>query len=198
MSVCSPDHISLLAHRTFNVAIPRHHIPLDTFEFEQVDQAENETNDEPKEETGRWIDKLTASPVQDKDGNVSFTVVGLVFEYLICSGIYSNHLCSFSVKLSNQMISLVGSIQPDPFSETHVAAQGIETEKGYTSESTTAALPKSATSDPDNSMDGHDVESEPPIMNKAKNKRKKGRELDKRIKVSDKTTKKMKIKETQS
>lgn len=34
INVCSPDHISLLVHRTFNVSIPRHHIPQDQWLFE--------------------------------------------------------------------------------------------------------------------------------------------------------------------
>lgn len=34
INLCSPDHISLLVHQTFNVSIPRHHIPTDIWEFE--------------------------------------------------------------------------------------------------------------------------------------------------------------------
>lgn len=34
INLCSPDHISLLIHQTFNVSIPRHHIPTDIWEFE--------------------------------------------------------------------------------------------------------------------------------------------------------------------
>lgn len=34
INLCSPDHISLLVHRTFNVSIPRHHIPQDQWTFE--------------------------------------------------------------------------------------------------------------------------------------------------------------------
>ena len=34
INLCSPDHISLLVHRTFNVSIPRHHITTDSYEFE--------------------------------------------------------------------------------------------------------------------------------------------------------------------
>lgn len=57
ISLCSPDHISLLAHRTFNVSIPRHHIPQDQWTFE-YGPAENDpefgegrdwgTGDEPR------------------------------------------------------------------------------------------------------------------------------------------------------
>ncbi|KAF8557601.1 hypothetical protein OG21DRAFT_1434806 [Imleria badia] len=34
INLFSPDHISLLVHRTFNVSIPRHHIPQDQWTFE--------------------------------------------------------------------------------------------------------------------------------------------------------------------
>jgi len=34
INLCSPDHVSLLVHRTFNVSIPRHHIPQDQWAFE--------------------------------------------------------------------------------------------------------------------------------------------------------------------
>ncbi|KAL4074071.1 hypothetical protein J3A83DRAFT_2666260 [Scleroderma citrinum] len=34
VNLCSPDHVSLLVHRTFNVSIPRHHIPQDQWVFE--------------------------------------------------------------------------------------------------------------------------------------------------------------------
>lgn len=34
INLCSPDHISLLMHRTFNVSVPRHHIPQDQWTFE--------------------------------------------------------------------------------------------------------------------------------------------------------------------
>jgi hypothetical protein len=34
INLCSPDHISLLIHRTFNVSILRHHLPFEEYEFE--------------------------------------------------------------------------------------------------------------------------------------------------------------------
>jgi DNA-directed RNA polymerase I subunit RPA43 len=34
VNLCSPDHVSLLVHRTFNVSIPRHHIPQTEWVFE--------------------------------------------------------------------------------------------------------------------------------------------------------------------
>ncbi|KDQ21783.1 hypothetical protein BOTBODRAFT_123659 [Botryobasidium botryosum FD-172 SS1] len=139
VNLCSPDHISLLIHRTFNVSIPRHHIPADDWVFE-YGPAENEP--EPGEaavpfqtpekenmdidgdgsgsgeintiagidtraekiqehETGKWVHCITGEKVGGKDGIVEITVVGLT--------------------IANQMLSLIGSLQPDPFSPEHTA-----------------------------------------------------------------------------
>lgn len=90
VNLCSPDHISLLVHRTFNVSIPRHHIPTDNWEFE-YGPAENDPEyggDEAGEEveaeeanahaesSGRWVHKLTGDKLGGKDGSLEFTVVG--------------------------------------------------------------------------------------------------------------------------
>jgi DNA-directed RNA polymerase I subunit RPA43 len=84
VNLCSPDHIALLAHRTFNVSIPRHHIPTETWEFE-YGPAENDPEfgreaQEGEEEAvessssgGRWIHKVTG---QVLDGLLEFTVIG--------------------------------------------------------------------------------------------------------------------------
>ncbi|KAF9071129.1 hypothetical protein BDP27DRAFT_1291887 [Rhodocollybia butyracea] len=110
ISLCSPDHISLLVHKTFNVSIPRHHIPTDNWEF-QYGPAENDPEfgagaevDEEKhsseEGSGKWIHRVTGSPLGEDDGYLEFTVVGLT--------------------VANEMLSLLGSIQHDPFSPLHV------------------------------------------------------------------------------
>ncbi|KAI0630225.1 hypothetical protein C8Q77DRAFT_1137057 [Trametes polyzona] len=123
INLSSPDHISLLVHRTFNVSIPRHHITTDLYEFE-YGPAENDPEfgaggaaaeatanttanaegaegaDGQSESAGRWVHKLTETKLGDADGYLEFTVVGLT--------------------IANQMLSLVGSIQPDPFSPEHV------------------------------------------------------------------------------
>ncbi|KAK0461354.1 uncharacterized protein EV420DRAFT_1669455 [Desarmillaria tabescens] len=118
INLCSPDHISLLVHRTFNVSIPRHHIPSEDWEFEYgpaendpqfgPDAAEKDDEDaiSPTAEKsggggGRWIHKLTGDLIGGKSGHLEFTVIGLT--------------------VANEMLSVVGSIQPDPFSPTHVA-----------------------------------------------------------------------------
>ncbi|KAK0485708.1 hypothetical protein IW261DRAFT_1548794 [Armillaria novae-zelandiae] len=119
INLCSPDHISLLVHRTFNVSIPRHHIPSENWEFE-YGPAENDPQFGPdaaekdgaeaalppaersgREEGGRWIHKLTGDLIGGKSGHLEFTVIGLT--------------------VANEMLSVVGSIQPDPFSQAHVA-----------------------------------------------------------------------------
>ncbi|KAI0305646.1 hypothetical protein B0F90DRAFT_1624855 [Multifurca ochricompacta] len=120
VTLCSPDHISLLMHRTFNVSIPRHHIPTDQWEFEygpaQDDDTEYGTTDEDADvdmtadvqvddplatdQRGRWVHKVTGDRLGGKDRWLPFTVVGLT--------------------VANQMLSIVGSIQPNPFSPDHV------------------------------------------------------------------------------
>ena len=97
INLSSPDHISLLVHRTFNVSIPRHHITTDSYEFE-YGPAENDpefgaghedaaegTGDGEQEGAegqidggGRWVHKLTGTKLGDADGFLEFTVVGCV------------------------------------------------------------------------------------------------------------------------
>lgn len=43
INLCSPDHISLLVNQTFNVSIPREHIPIDSWVYEvEYGAAEND------------------------------------------------------------------------------------------------------------------------------------------------------------
>ncbi|KAI0276574.1 hypothetical protein BGY98DRAFT_919223 [Russula aff. rugulosa BPL654] len=119
VTLCSPDHVSLLLHRTFNVSIPRHHIPADHWEFEygpaendpefgnvdddlDVDATEDvQEDDDPQATTyqrGRWVHRITGDRLGGKDRWLHFTVANV----------------------ANQMLSLVGSIQPDPFSPEHI------------------------------------------------------------------------------
>ncbi|KAI0779385.1 hypothetical protein C8Q74DRAFT_1258721 [Fomes fomentarius] len=122
INLSSPDHISLLVHRTFNVSVPRHHITTDSYEFE-YGPAENDPEFGPGQEErvaegvvgeegqigggGRWVHKVTGIKLGDSDGYLEFTVVGLT--------------------IANQMLSLVGSIQPDPFSPEHVPKAPLTT-----------------------------------------------------------------------
>ena len=90
INLCSPDHISLLVHRTFNVSIPRHHIITDSYEFEygpaendpefgavQDEAAEGEKGHEDMDHGGgRWVHKITGTKLGDADDHLEFTVVG--------------------------------------------------------------------------------------------------------------------------
>ncbi|TFK53676.1 hypothetical protein OE88DRAFT_1655913 [Heliocybe sulcata] len=125
VNLCSPDHISLLVHRTFNVSIPRHHIPTDQWEFEygpaendpefgphavqdeedgpmNADEGSSQNEDETHEIEGggRWVHKITGDRLGGTGRQLEFTVIGLT--------------------VANNMLSLIGSIQPDPFSPDHV------------------------------------------------------------------------------
>ena len=93
VNLCSPDHVSLLVHRTFNVSIPRHHIPTDTWEFE-YGPAENDPEfgsavqqatkgDDVKEDYtfsqdsgGKWVHRITADVLGGNGGLIEFTVIG--------------------------------------------------------------------------------------------------------------------------
>jgi DNA-directed RNA polymerase I subunit RPA43 len=88
IKLSSPDHIALLVHRTFNVSIPRHHIPVDHWEFE-YGAAENDPEfgagiggDEDGEaegqgeEGGRWVHSITGEKLGSPDGFLEFTVIG--------------------------------------------------------------------------------------------------------------------------
>ncbi|KAG2074674.1 hypothetical protein BDR04DRAFT_154245 [Suillus decipiens] len=128
----SPDHVSLLLHRTFNVSIPRHHIPQDVWEFEYgpaendpeygegaggssvdkegdtiVKDGDGESKSAEGEAvpgaSGQWVHRVTGTKLGGTDGYLEFTVIGKT--------------------VANEMLSLQGSIQPDPFSEEHSATQ---------------------------------------------------------------------------
>lgn len=90
VNLCSPDHISLLVHKTFNVSIPRHHIPTDNWEFEygpaendpefgqdepQADVEGDGDDDQPIDHSsgGRWVHRVTGEVLGDL---IEFTVIG--------------------------------------------------------------------------------------------------------------------------
>lgn len=118
-SISSPSHMSLLVHRTFNVSIPSSHIPQvregqpdgsageETFQFvfgiPSPAQDEEMADDLafPEEEMGNWVSSSTGLPISGSDGmrSVEFTVIGLT--------------------VANSMLSLIGSLQPDPFDSRH-------------------------------------------------------------------------------
>ena len=90
-------------HKTFNVSIPRHHIPTDSWEFE-YGPAVNDPNFGAGADTeairmdvdgtgiaesgeagagGRWIHKVTADVLGGSDGNLEFTVIGYVYHPIV-------------------------------------------------------------------------------------------------------------------
>ncbi|KAF9263441.1 hypothetical protein L218DRAFT_973215 [Marasmius fiardii PR-910] len=142
INLCSPDHISLLVHKTFNVSIPRHHIPTDQCAFEYgpaendpefgADAQEEGVEKETQNSGGRWINKSTDVRLGEPDGRLEFTVVGLT--------------------VANEMLSLVGSIQLDPFSPLHVpTAKASETSDSEKVDTQLRALTPAAGDEDDDS-----------------------------------------------
>jgi len=94
INLCSPDHISLLVHRTFYVSIPRHHIPTDEWQFEYgaadndsefgpnavLDDADASGVQIPEEHGdvpgGKWVHKITGEKLGGPSGNLDFIVIG--------------------------------------------------------------------------------------------------------------------------
>ncbi|QRV79399.1 DNA-directed RNA polymerase II subunit RPB7 [Ceratobasidium sp. AG-Ba] len=108
ISLHATDHIGLLVHRTFNASIARAHIP-DNGEWEYVhgpavNDPEFGTEDvQSDEEKGRWVHNQTGETLGGESGLVEFTVVGYT--------------------VANQMLSLHGSLQTDPFAPEHYVAK---------------------------------------------------------------------------
>lgn len=91
VNLCSPDHISILLHRTFNVSVPQHHIPTEQWEFEHG-PTENDpefgsgdvgddngigTSEKGGENGGgKWVHHLTREKLGGAVGYVEFTVIG--------------------------------------------------------------------------------------------------------------------------
>jgi len=96
----------LLVHRTFNVSIPKHHIPSETWEFEygpaendpqfgqgaaeggdgegegEGEQGEDapdaEASETPEASSGKWVHRITGDKLGGDDGLLEFTVIGFV------------------------------------------------------------------------------------------------------------------------
>ncbi|WWC58225.1 uncharacterized protein I303_100763 [Kwoniella dejecticola CBS 10117] len=105
-SLSSPSHLSLLFSKTFNVSIPLHHIPTDLYEFEHTDEAADSDSEDEEEEgfilgngivedVGRWKEKSTGKSLGDGGKGIKFTVIGM--------------------QVTNQMLSLTGSLLSDPW-----------------------------------------------------------------------------------
>ncbi|KAF8706098.1 Gamma-glutamyltranspeptidase, partial [Rhizoctonia solani] len=134
ISLHATDHIGLLVHRTFNASIDRAHIPGDG-EWEYVhgpvanDPEINNEERQGDEESGRWVNSQTGETLGGESGLVEFTVIGYT--------------------IANQMLSLHGSLQPDPFDPEY-----------YTNRQTTARLPEPTQTEGDRIEEGSDDEVE--------------------------------------
>jgi hypothetical protein len=93
INLSSPDHVSLLVHRTFNVSIPRQHLPFDEYEFEYgLEENDPEfgnridsealplaPGDEPGvRDPGRWVHQRTGFPLGGVERTIEFTIIGCV------------------------------------------------------------------------------------------------------------------------
>lgn len=126
VNLCSPDHVSLLIHKTFNASIPRNHIPGDKWEF-QYGLPENDPEfgpDAPMEEkrseqegAGKWVNRQSGQRLGGELGDLEFTVIGCVIGPALVACLRSHEQQRLTV--ANEMLSIQGSIQLDPFSPKH-------------------------------------------------------------------------------
>ena len=96
INLCSPDHVSLLVHRTLNVSIIRQHLPFEEYEFE-YGPAENDPefgvriaseatpaglggagDDQGVRDPGRWVHRNTGVPLGGVERTIEFTIIGCV------------------------------------------------------------------------------------------------------------------------
>jgi len=84
-SLSSPSHLSLVFSRTFNVSIPLQHIPLDLYEFEHTEGAEDEPLSDSEDEddadghvneVGRWKTRKHGKLLGEGGKGIKFTVIG--------------------------------------------------------------------------------------------------------------------------
>ncbi|KAF8342198.1 uncharacterized protein EI90DRAFT_3011718 [Cantharellus anzutake] len=127
VNLCSPSHISLLIHRIFNVSIPRRHIPTNEWHFETENDPEYEAREDEMQvdggkaegwnSIGWWVNTSTGKRIGGKKRLVTFTVIGMIE--------------------AHRMLSLKGSLQPDPFNPAHSLqlTNSIESQPSTTSAS---------------------------------------------------------------
>ena len=143
VNLCSPDHISILLHRTFNVSIPRHHIPTEQWQFEHgpaendpefgsgaqndaVDKnSDDRTSENGEEDGGKWVHRLTHQKLGGATSFLEFTVIG--YSLFVYPAKFAHLTRLGRLTVANEMLSLLGSLQNDPFSPEHVAEGGSRT-----------------------------------------------------------------------
>lgn len=93
INLSSPDHVSLLVHRTFNVSILRQYLPFERYEFE-YGPAENDpefgvgvasgasppgaevAGEQEVRDPGRWVHRRTGIPLGGVELTIEFTIIG--------------------------------------------------------------------------------------------------------------------------
>ena len=91
-------------------------------EMEEGVERTPDKSDRPEASTssgGRWVHNMTGDKIGGKSGYVEFTVIGFV-SYGIRRSSYPTNGLILRLTMANQMLSVIGSIQPDPFSPEHV------------------------------------------------------------------------------
>ena len=134
---------------------------------------------------GRWVHHLTRDPLGGEAKYLSFTVIG----YVITRMILSRTLMYHSLTIANDMLSLIGSIQPDPFDPRHDASPSRSQEVEEDDEELPAAPLRASMSDDEDAdiakVDQEEEEDAEGLLQKL------GREADK---VAAKAAKKEKKK----
>ncbi|KAG9007603.1 hypothetical protein FRB94_013621 [Tulasnella sp. JGI-2019a] len=140
VNLFSPDHISLLIHRTFNVSIPRSHIPSDEYVFEHGNNANHDHQYYPgatsylsSAKAGEMdIDHPNELGIKREAGDDWVVeentqgMIGSVGQWIHkdtgekVGGANGNvQFTIVGMTLANQMISLIGSLHHDPFDPRH-------------------------------------------------------------------------------
>ncbi|SNX82749.1 related to Rpa43 - 43 kD subunit of DNA-directed RNA polymerase I [Melanopsichium pennsylvanicum] len=89
----SPSHVSLLLYGLFNASIPASHLPEEEWEFVLNDESEIIASTDHG--LGHWKNKADGTKLGGSTGKLSFTVISLT--------------------IANHMLSLHGSLLPEPF-----------------------------------------------------------------------------------
>lgn len=95
IALSSPSHVSLLLYGLFNASIPASHLPEEEWEF-VLNGEEGGVDAAQDRGMGYWRNKIDGSRLGGSDGKLKFTVISLT--------------------IANHMLSLHGSLLPDPLS----------------------------------------------------------------------------------
>lgn len=187
INLCSPDHVSLLIHRTFNTSIPRHHIPIDDWEFEYGPAANDpefggggegalptppESTSPENEEGAMDVDGKGATAAKGGDPESALaedTDPGGRWVHKTTGNVLGGESSALEftvvgMTIANQMLSLTGSIQKFPFAVEHRPTAPAA------STSTQQASRKGRHEEDDSDEDEDEQENPPPKFRAAKEK----------------------------